>query len=388
MRAKRSASIASGNMIRGTQKGNESNIYPLDSFVKPDENYFTSVYLRYYMQREAQQFLYSKRVIHADSPFFKCHRRYFNSILSVFRNPLSHKAYYSSVETCGNVKCCPVCGPRIMSVRSSEIRSAVHSWLSESSDNTCYLLTLTFSHSIEDRLDSLLVAFSNAVQRFWRNGTIKRSFSGFGYRGRITSLEIQYSLKNGFHPHQHVLIFCQKGFFDVEKLRRHWVSSLEYCGLKGLSDIALTLFEARSADQYLTKISAEMAMGNLKEGRGTGHFSPMQVLHEASQGEFWARDVFADYFSATRRIHSLYWSKNLKTYFGIGDISDDEIADGSSETELERFCDFPADYWKQMSLQVRSFLIACAGAGDYCAAYSHLKSLGIPLWRSYTGDLL
>ena len=53
-----------------------------------------------------------------------------------------------------------------MSVRSSEIRSAVHSWLSELSDNTCYLLTLTFSHSIEDRLDSLLVAFSNAVQPF------------------------------------------------------------------------------------------------------------------------------------------------------------------------------------------------------------------------------
>ena len=386
MRAKRSATVQSGNLISGTQRCNESNIFSKDSSVKPDSDYFTNIYQRYFMQRVAQQMLLEHRLIHCDSSYWKCHRKYLNSILSVYRNPDTQKAYYSAVETCGNVKSCPVCAPRIMAQRSTEIRHAVHSWLNESPDNTCYLLTLTFSHSVNDRLDSLLVAFSDAVQRFWRNGSVKRAFSGFGYRGRITSLEIQYSRINGFHPHQHVLIFCKKGFYNVDALKTHWITALDYSGLKGISDIALTLFEARSAEQYLTKISSEMAMGNLKQGRGSGHFSPMQVLSEACRGESWAESVFAEYYSSTRSIHSLYWSKYLKQYFGISDKNDFEISQSSDDLHL--FCDFPAHYWKKLSLLHRAYLIACAGSGNFSFAHKVFSDLGVPIWKKYSGDLL
>lgn len=387
MGSKRSAAVQSGNLISGTQRSNESNIFPEDSSVKPDSDYFTNIYQRYFMQRFAQKILVDRGIIHSESPFYKCHRSYINSILSVYRNPITRKAYYSAVDTCGNVKSCPVCAPRIMAVRSSEIRNAVHSWLTESPLNTCYLLTLTFSHSRDQKLDSLLISFSSAVQHFWRNGSVKRAFSGYGYRGRITSLEIQYSLRNGFHPHQHVLIFSQKGLYNVDALRKHWLSALESCGLNGVSDIALTLFEARSSEQYLTKISCEMAMGNLKQGRALGHYSPMQVLHEACCGESWAKNVFSEYFDSTRRIHSLYWSKHLKQYFGISDYDDFEIAEGSSNEALQLFCEFPSSYWRKLSLQFRAYLIACAGAGNFSDVKKVFSDISVPLWHKYTGGL-
>ena len=340
----KSAAVSSGNLISGTLKVSVGNIASGQEKFNYDSEYFRNIYRRLVMQRISQDLLKLHRVILPNSPYFTCHRSYINSIVSVFRNPDSQRGYFQSVATCGNVKSCPVCSPRILGTRSSEIRHAVHEWLNRDPNNTCYLLTLTFSHTLADRLEWLLFAFSSAVQHFWRNGSIKRAFCGHGYIGRITSLEVQYSLKHGFHPHQHVLIFCHRGFYNVDALQKHWLHALENSGLTGLSNIALDLIEARSAEDYLTKISSEMALGNLKEGRGTGHYSPMQVLAEVCNGERWAEKVWCEYFLATRGIHSLYWSKHLRGFFNLNNCSDSDIAAGSDLDSLSSFCEFPCQY--------------------------------------------
>ena len=388
MSTKKSAAISSGNVTRSTLKEVSGNITPVGDSVKFDDSYLLKFYRRFYYQRFSQDLLKSKKIINTDSSYWKCHRFSIGSLMEIFRNRDQNTAYYQHVETCGNSRACPVCAPRIMGLRSTEIRSAVHQWLNESPLNTCYLLTLTFSHSLEDSLDDLLCDFSAATQIFWRNGSVRRMLLKHGYFGRINSLEIQYSLQNGFHPHQHILIFSRKLHeLRVDALRQHWLAALHCAGLSGLSVYALDLIEARSAEQYLTKISSEICLGHLKDGRYTGHFSPFQVLHCAIDKFSWASDVWCEYFRCIKGVHSLYWSKGLKKYFGIVDQSDKDISDGGDLNQLDLFCAFPGYQYRQFSTQFKSLLISYAAAGDYSAVRDLFSTLGLSVWRKYNGEL-
>lgn len=347
--------------------------------------YLNQSFIRFGLQWYLQDLLFKKGFICKKQNFYKCHRvSRALFILSLMRNPETSKAYYDAVVTCHNSKCCPVCAPRIMGVRSAEIRTAVHKWLNEDKENTCYMLTLTFSHSVTDRLQDILSSFKNALQVFWRNGSVKRMFNTSGRVGRITATEITYSRKNGFHPHQHVLIFCKRSNFDVELLRRSWGSALKSSGLSGLSYIALDLIEARSCEKYLTKISSEMALGHLKEGRGDNKsFSPFRVALAAQNGETWAEDVFIEYYKAVQGQHFLCWSKGLKRYFGITDVSDEAISEGAAQSDLVRFMDILGDDFKKIDWKVKAALQSYAAINDYPAAAGLLDRLGVQHWKEY-----
>ena len=209
-----------------------------------------------------------------------------------------------------------------------------------------------------------------------------------GYFGRINSLEVQYSLSNGFHPHLHILIFSRKLHeLRVDSLKQHWLASLACAGLSGLSDYALDLIEARSVDQYLTKISSEMSLGHWKDGRDTGHYSPFQVLQLASEKHDWASSVWCEFYRCMKGVHSLYWSKGLKKYFGISDKSDKDISDGGDLNDLDLFCAFPGYQYRQLSTQFRSLLIAYAAADDFSSVRELFSAVGIPVWRKYNGEL-
>ncbi|MBE6365972.1 MAG: hypothetical protein E7053_09570 [Lentisphaerae bacterium] len=384
MNKKESALPHIGKLKQDTQQGNGVNIIHTPEDFKLHFEYFQ----RFKLQHDSQNLLFDQGLIHDKSQYYNCHRNYFASIVSLMRNPDSNRAYYDGIVTCSNSKACPVCAPRIMGKRSAEIRTAVWRWLNLASENTCYMLTLTFAHKITDSLEYLLKLFSMAVQIFWANGSVKRLFNRNGYRGRITSLEIQYSRHNGFHPHQHILFFSRKSMFDIEKLRHFWLSALSSVGLSGLSDIALDLIEARSAENYLTKISSEMALGNLKQGRGINHYSPMQLLAEVGAGYVWAKDVWCEYFKATKGIHSLYWSKHLKAFFGINEVSDNQIASGVTDHNLQRFLDFPAYYFRRLSVDHKATLRKYAAFNQWDKASALLDELNIIHWKEYSEQLL
>lgn len=388
MSTKKSAALSSGNLKRSTLKEVECNISPKSDSVKFDEAYLLRFYRRFYYHRFSQDLLKQKKVISVDSSYWKCHRFSIGSLMEIYRNSTEKTAYYQHVETCGNSRACPVCAPRVMGTRSAEIRSAVHSWLGECPLNTCYLLTLTFSHSVSDTLSDLICRFSAATQTFWRNGSVRRMLCSQGYFGRINSLEVQYSLRNGYHPHLHILIFSRHIHdIRVDALKQHWLAALACSRLHGSFEYALDLIEARSAEQYLTKISSEMSLGHWKEGRDTGHYSPFQVLQLASEKYDWASSVWCDYYQSMKGVHSLYWSKGLKKYFGISEKSDKDISDGGDLNDLDLFCAFPGYQYRLFSTQFRSLLIAYSAAGDFAAVRKLFSTVGVPVWRKYNGEL-
>jgi len=138
------------------------------------------------------------------------------------------------------------------------------------------------------------------------------------------------------------------------------------------------LIEARSVDSYLTKIGLEMALGNVKQGRGAGSFSPMQLLFEfAATGATWAADRFFELFFAVRGLHCLCWSRGLKAFFGIGEVADVGIAAGAAQPELERFITFAGAGFRRLSPALRAMLRNYSAVDDRERVLSLLADSGI-----------
>lgn len=340
--------------------------------------YFCNTLTRFRLQDVAQ------RVIEKIFPdlkrknYCKCHNSVRGSIVDLKRNPETQRAYYHGICTCGTPMLCPVCSPRIMGYRAAEIRQAVYSWLTENPLNTCYMITLTLRHSLRDSLFCLLDLFCAARKYFWGHWTVKKLLKQSDLIGRITATEINFSAKNGWHPHQHILLFCKKSCFDKDTLRNIWLAALHSVGLSGVGGIAFDLIEARSAESYLTKISSEMVLGSLKDGRSKGSYAPFQLLAEIADGSSWAIDRFAELFQASRNIHPLVWSKGLKARFGIAGVSDQEISDNKADkSKLVQFMGLLDDAFKKLTPQEKAILRNKAAVGDYAGAGIILKNAGI-----------
>ena len=340
--------------------------------------YFCNTLTRFMLQDKAQSVI-GKIFPHLKRKnYCKCHNTVRGSIVDLKRNPKTQRAYYHGICTCATPMLCPVCSPRIMGYRATEIRQAVHSWLSENSDNTCYMITLTLRHTLSDSLYYLLDLFKSARKYFWGHRTVKKLLKQSDLIGRITATEINFSVKNGWHPHQHILLFCKKSCFDKDTLRNIWLAALHSVGLSGVGDIAFDLIEARSAESYLTKISSEMVLGSLKDGRSKGSYAPFQLLAEIADGSEWAIDRFAELFKATRGIHSLTWSKGLKARLGIGEVSDQEISNNKADkSKLVQFMGLLDDAFKKLTPQEKAILRNKAAVGDYSGAAVILKIAGI-----------
>ena len=340
--------------------------------------YFCNTLTRFMLQDKAQGVIRKHFPEFKKKNYCKCHQTTRAAIVDLKRNPETQRAYYHGVCTCATPMLCPVCSPRIMGYRSAEIRNAIHFWLAENPLNTCYMITLTLRHSLKDSLSVLLDLFKAARKYFWGHWTVKTLLRQSDPVGRITATEINFGIKSGWHPHQHILLFCKKNNFDKQVLQNIWLAALHSVGLSGVGDIAFDLIEARSAESYLTKISSEMVLGALKDGRNTGNYSPLQLLAEVADGSSWAGDRFAELFKAARNIHPLVWSKGLKAFFGIGDVSDQEISDNKADKSmLRQFLGLADEAFSRLTQSEKAILRNKAADGDYSGAGFILKNAGI-----------
>lgn len=370
---KRNAMFQRSTGKHGTNQETMGNVSPDYDFFKPDDEIFKkyseSVHNGRILQKHSQK-LIRELFPHRDNiNFCKCNHVPLGEVVQVKYNKDLRRAHFSGVVTCGNPMLCPVCAPRIMGNRSSEIKTAVHKHLAADPDNTCYLLTLTFQHTRDQVLDYSLSNMKLALKNFWSNRKVKQIFSN--RVGRITALEINYSLASGWHPHEHILIFCKKLGDDLNKLQKIlsdcWITALKRCGLSGLHGIALDLIEARSCDKYLQKISSELALSNCKKGRGAGSFSPFQLLAEYAAENKWAGEKFKELYKtvSSMRVHPLQWSKGLKKHFGIGEVSDQDIVEDKDPSEnLVVWCNLKSSFFRKMSPQDQFMLLIYASAGD------------------------
>lgn len=249
-----------------------------------------------------------------------------------------------NVVTCKSIWVCPVCSYRLAGARADEIRRGIRAHMRSGGD--VYMLTLTFAHGRYDALADIYRRLKSALTDMWGLRAVKTAMADAGMVGRVTSTEMTYGDRNGWHPHQHILLFGRRGL-DLDKLRtkfaRNWLLSLSRNGLAGLSDVACNVQPASAVSDYLTKLGNELAMSNVKSGRGDGHYAPMELLAMCANSEHYSR-LWRDYYHATRGSRALVWSRGLKSRLGVVERSDDEIMD-TSTAEYEPVLWVVAEDW-------------------------------------------
>lgn len=285
--------------------------------------------------------------------------------LPVLRRLDGTGARIGSVKTCGSVWACPVCAAKVAEVRRRELNHAMVKHTE--AGGYAYLLTFTFPHYMGQMLADLMTPFDKARKSFQNSKGWKKVMGKEGAANRVggvTSLEVTYGIGNGWHPHLHMLVFCDAGAFGegeadeegrlssaaIDYFRGQWVTKLEKAGLVDGSNrtwatqYALDVRGGAKAAEYIAKwghdeswgLSSELSSSHAKTGKrdtwGTrDHYTPFQMLAMSAAGDNHATCAFREFVNAFDGKRMLTWSPGLKDHFGIAEMEDAEAA---AEQEL------------------------------------------------------
>ncbi len=164
-------------------------------------------------------------------------------------------------------------------------------------------------------------------------------------QGTITTLEITYG-DNGWHPHQHILLFVKpdESVPCDDRLYDSWAQVCESVGLDRPSkEHGLDLRVSKDGSGYASYVEKEgnswKLSNELTSVNKLGHKNSrtaFQLLEHYVDGEAYAGELFKEYAMAVagRAKHS--WSPGLKAHFGIGDKTEEEEANPDNIKTEER----------------------------------------------------
>lgn len=255
-------------------------------------------------------------------------------------NESRKKAHWSNVQRCGSVWMCPVCAKQITEKRRDELKTAIETWKNDHSGSVL-LLTLTFSHSVNESLKSLLERQKKALKIFNETTKVQALFKKIGVEYKIKSLEMTYG-KNGWHPHNHILLLTKNQVEDyqsyISDLSALWINACTKAGLNAPSMThGLDIRDGNYASQYVAKwgLDFELAKGHVKKGRNGG-YTPFDLLqYSMLEGEINGRtagSLWQEFGIASKGQRQLVWGRGLKSLLGIDEKTDEELAE---ETEQE-----------------------------------------------------
>ena len=278
------------------------------------------------------------RAILPESRTAKCLRiRAHDCDVQVWKSKEHGTASYGGLQTCGSVWACPVCAAKIAERRRVELLDAME--LHKAQGGAVYLLTLTTPHQRGDVLAELLDQQGKALQSFLRDRKVKEVFQEMGHIGQVRALEVTHGRKssrnNGWHPHFHILQFCQVNGSEAD--RKDWTARLymrwaAYCQKAGLGMPSyahgIKLDSGDKAAQYVTKwgLEDEMTKGHTKKGKAGKVLltSCVRPCPTATTNRRWpCFGEFAECFKGKRQ---LSWSNGLKARFFVDEKTDEELA--------------------------------------------------------------
>lgn len=278
--------------------------------------------------------------------------------VDVYRNEARDGASLAGLNRCGNLHTCPVCSAKVGELRRKQLSAAMVAHVGNG--GAAYLLTFTFPHEANEPLEMLQAKFDKARRRF-QNSRQWKAFKKFKrVVGLVNSLEFTVSQENGWHPHVHMLLFCDKQAFgegapvntfgdlnsyQIEDFVKLWCSTLFKVGLGDNSKLqdmlkhALNVRGGEKAAEYIAKFgrdekwgaSSELAKSHSKIGSagekwGVLHFTPFQLLVWAEQKDGWAIHRFREYAEAVEGKRALVWSRGLKKALGVEDVDEETWA--------------------------------------------------------------
>lgn len=236
------------------------------------------------------------------------------------------KAYYHGLFKCGSVWDCPHCSGIISSERREEIEKAIDSW--RLSGGKVKLITYTVRHNLGHDLKSVMFALGEAY-RFTKSGApYQRVKELYNIKGSIVATEINYG-EFGWHYHKHEIIFYKtnKDFVQLEAfIYKRYNSKLKELGFNSLVGIGVNVSAGEGQlSNYLSKWGLENELTSIKDSKSK---TPFQLLDDPVD-----QDLFIEY---SRTMHSkkrITWSKGMKDYFNINEVSDEELVEEENSPE-------------------------------------------------------
>lgn len=312
---------------------------------------------KYALTRRAGSILYNPELAaHQQHRTCWCHRGVANAgdSVSVYRNDDGSNARMHGVTTCKSVWTCPTCSAKICAVRQAELAQGMKAWVEQG--GYVFLLTLTFPHENGEALAEILPAFTKAKAHFKNSKTYKRILAKGIRKGSVSSLEVTRGDRNGWHPHQHDLVFCTPEAFGdtregdggrlasrlIDELKEAWYMALRKSGLceqSEMSDVLAHGLDVRGgqfAAEYIAKfgkdqkwgLSREVTMHAAKVGTDNKGAHPFQLLAWADEGDTDAVAQFREYAEAFEGKRMLSWSRGLKKELtGADETTDEQAAD-------------------------------------------------------------
>jgi hypothetical protein len=214
----------------------------------------------------------------------------------------------------------------------------------------------------------------------------------FGIAGFLRVVETTYGA-NGWHPHLHVLLFCDRptSAEDRERLRARiygrWSSALEGEGYETLEwskdpdtgKLVPVAVDVRHADphtvaylaEYLAKfgyaptgtadgehgswgLAREVMRGDLKRGR-RGSRSPWEILESAAAGSDDDRALWLEWERVSKGRRQYSWARGFLESLGLEalDQRTDEERAGDEVRELEVVALLPGSSWAKLVADLR-----------------------------------
>ena len=242
-------------------------------------------------------------------------------------------AFYRGLQHCGSPWACPVCARHLSGHRRKELQQAIDAAVAKGWGVS--LATFTFPHRLPQPLSELLGKMTEATGRL-RQGRHYSDWKGeFDVLGEVRALEVTHGL-NGWHPHQHVLVFTQLPLesHELTRFRRalyvRWARACRKAGLKLPSyRNSVDVRRANHAADYVAKWGfADELTRPHRKGAAGDHVTPWELLDRAANGDARAGELFQEYARAFKGRKQLWWSKGLKDRLTLpADVSDQECLD-------------------------------------------------------------
>lgn len=276
------------------------------------------------------------------------------------REDLGGGATLASVHHCHSVHGCPVCAMAIKGRRAQEVTALVQLWRQHFGPRSVLMQTLTFRHSIHDRLDELEDGFAEARERFERCRSRDALEAREGLVGRAVAKEVTHGA-NGWHLHSHGLLFFERSISagEVAEIQRseaqRWAETVARTMGEDHRPTLERGCDVRPAElaDYIAKLGLELSDVGTKEAK-RGGLTPWGILERAAHGERRSRGRWAEYVRATKGRSSVRFGQNLlkrARLLGYQHKEDGELTDES--TGAAPFLEVPRAAWRELRISGR-----------------------------------
>lgn len=313
--------------------------------------------------------------------------------VEVYRALQHKRAHFGGIVQCGSVWHCPVCARKIAVRRRAELVVATNRM--NESGGVCGLLTCTVPHAASDSCTEVLDRLQRLFDRLNAGKSARLFRERFAVAGQIRALEFTKGV-NGWHPHVHSLLFCERPLVWSEvgdSLWARWAAAARKEYGWELPRLALDVRGGNAAGDYVGKwgLEYEVAGGSLKSARGDS-FTPFGLLGQYSDGDKAAGESWVEYATAVSRMgenriestRQLVWSRGLKARFSIEELSDEQIAEAQEEPAV-LLGSLSFDQWLKVLGQpfdARVVLLQIASVGSFQDVLSFVNQLPAPPEKS------